>query len=294
MSTMPRGTTSIESMSSTQSVGAYGFRLEGAGQRLLLPAPPDWPVIRVMQELKEPAAPPSIEIGDQQAIVPLIGGGMVLIDRHPPQALFKVPHLLTEDELAHPYLGPIAAVHAHWLGRQTFHGGAMVVGDNAWGVLGRREAGKSSLLAEAVRRGIPVMADDLLVVEGLNLFAGPRSLDLRQPAAVHFGAGQLLGVVGQRERWRVELGPVPVCLPLAGWILLRWGSGHGAEPIAVTDRLVWLAASRTVKVASSDPAPLLRLSALPAVQLTGLKEWDTLAPLFESLLETIEGLETPM
>ncbi|MFN2487735.1 MAG: hypothetical protein ABR609_14215 [Acidimicrobiia bacterium] len=285
---------SFHTMSSTRSVGAYGFRLEGAGQRLLVPAPPDWPLIRVVQEVAEPAPPPSLEIGDQHATVPLIGGGMVTVDRHPPQAVFKVPHHLTEDEIAHPYLGPIAALHAHWLGRQAFHGGAMVVGDRAWGVLGRRQAGKSSLLAEAQRRGVPVLADDLLVFEGRNVFAAPRSLDLRQPAALHFGSGRLLGVVGQRERWRVELTPVPVCLPLAGWIFLRWGPEPGTELIGIRDRLVWLAASRTVKVDSSDPAPLLRLAALPALQLTGLKRWETLSPLFDSLLETIAGLETPV
>jgi hypothetical protein len=218
---------------------------------------------------------------------------MVTVDRHPPQAVFRVPHQLTEDELAHPYLGPIAALHAHWLGRPTLHGGAMVVGDRAWGVLGRRHSGKSTLLAEAVRRGVPVLADDLLVLEGRNVFAGPRSLDLRQPAAVHFGAGRLLGVVGQRERWRVELAPVPPCLPLAGWIFLRWGPDQGTELLGIKDRLAWLAASRTVRVDSSDPAPLLHLAALPAVQITELKQWERLSPLFDSLLETIAGLETP-
>lgn len=283
---------SCETMSSIRSVGAYGFRLEGAGQRLLLPAEPDWPLIRVIQEVTEPAPAPSLEIGDQHATVPLIGGGTVIVDRRPPQAVFRVAHLLTEDEIAHPYLGPIAALHGHWLGRQTLHGGAMMIGDRAWGILGRRESGKSSLLAEAASRGVPIVADDLLVLEGRNVFAGPRSLDLRRPAALHFGAGRLLGVVGRRERWRMELPPVPLCLPLAGWIFLRWGPGPGIEAIDVSDRLVWLAANRTVRVESSDPAPLLRLAALPAVQLTGAKRWEALSPLFDSLLETIAGLET--
>ena len=280
-------------MSSTRSVGAYGFRLEGAGQRLLLPVPPEWPLISVIQEVAEASPPPGLEIGDQHATVPLIGGGMAIVDRLPPQAVFRVLDQLTEDEIAHPYLGPIAALHAHWLGRQTFHGGALVVADRAWGVLGGRQAGKSSLLAEAERLGFPVLADDLLVLEGRNVFAGPRSLDLRQPAALHFGAGRPLGVVGQRERWRVDLAPVPLSVPLAGWIFLQWGPPPGTEPIAIRDRLVRLAVSRTVKV-SSDPAPLLRLAALPAVQLTGPKRWETLSPLFEGLLETIAGLETAM
>ena len=285
---------SNETTSATQSVGAYGFQLEGAGQRLLLPVPAEWPVIRLIQEVADSDQPQTLNIGDQRATVPLIGGGVVIVDRHPPQAVFNVPHELSEDEIAHPYLGPIAALHAHWLGMQTFHGGAMVVGNTAWAVLGRRQAGKSSLLAEAERRGVPVLADDLLVVKGRNVFAGPRSLDLREHAAVHFGAGRPLGVVGQRERWRLDLAPVPPCLPLAGWVFLQWGRVTGIRPMAIRDRLVQLAVSRTVKVASTDPAPLLRLAALPAVQLTGLKQWETLSPLFEALLETIGGLETPV
>lgn len=280
-------------MSSSRSVGAYGFRLAGAGERLLLPAPPDWPLISVVQELADPGPPPKLEIGDEHATVPLIGGGMITIDRQPPKAVFRVPQHLTEDELAHPYIGPVAALHAHWLGRPTLHGGAMVIGDKAWGVLGRRNSGKSSLLAEAVRRRIPVVADDLLVVEGQDVFAGPRSLDLRQSAALHFGAGRLLGIVGQRERWRVELAPVPVRLPLAGWIFLRWGDEPGTNLVGINERLVWLAASRTVRLDSADPAPLLPLAALPAVQVTVLQEWQELPPLFDSLLDTISGLEIP-
>lgn len=169
----------------------------------------------------------------------------------------------------------------------------MVIGDRAWGVIGRREAGKSTLLAEADRRGIAVLADDLLIVDGGDAFAGPRSLDLRETAAEHFGAGRPLGVVGRRERWRIDLGPVAVRVPLAGWIFLRWGSVPLAGHVAVRERLSWLAANRTVKIDSSDPAALLRLASLPAVELTGLQRWESLAPLFEDLLVAIDRLETP-
>lgn len=274
-------------------VGAYGFRLEGAGRRLLLPAQREWPAIRVSLDIVESAAPPALEIGSERAIVPLIGGGEVLIERHPRTAVFRLPHELTEDQIAHPYLGPIASVHAHWLGRQTFHGGAIVVGNGAWCVLGRREAGKSSLLAEAVCRGVPVLADDLLVLEGLNVFAGPRSLDLRETAAAYFGLGRPLGVVGQRERWRVELAPVLPSVPLAGWVFLRWGPQVSADMLGLRERLARLAGNRTVRVHAEDPAPLLHLAALPAVELTAVRRWDALPELFESLLVAIAGMERP-
>ncbi|MFN2485537.1 MAG: hypothetical protein ABR609_02830 [Acidimicrobiia bacterium] len=278
-------------MSALRAVGAYGFRLEGAGKQLLLPVRADWPVIRLSQEVTELSSGPKLEIGDHHATIPLIGGGLVEVERHPPGAAFRVPHQLSEDEIAHPYLGPVAALHAHWLGRQNFHGGAMLIGDRAWGVLGRRQAGKSSLLAEAVRRGMPVLADDLLIVDGLDAFAGPRSLDLRETAAHHFGVGRPLGAVGRRERWRIDLGRVPLCVPLAGWIFLRWGPVPASEPVAMRDRLSWLAASRTVKVDASDPAQLLRLASLPAIELTGLQRWESLSPLFESLLVAIARLQ---
>jgi hypothetical protein len=277
-------------------VGAYGFRLEGAGRRLLLPAHPNWPSIHVEQQVENVSgqAPPHLQIDDTQATVPLIGGGRIDIFRRPPRAVFRLSHELTEDQIAHPYLGPIASVHAHWLGRQTFHGGTIMVGNGAWGVLGRREAGKSSLLAEAVRRGIAVLADDLLVLEGQSVFAGPRSLDLREAAADHFDVGRPLGVVGQRERWRVELPPVPPSLPLVGWVFLRWGPAPRMEVLGLRDRLVRLASNRTVRVGSADPAPLLSLATLPAVQVTATKRWENLPGLFGSLLDTIAGLEKPV
>jgi hypothetical protein len=284
----------LERSAESGPVGAYGFRLEGVGHRLLLPAQPEWPSIRISQEVAEPVARTPLEIRNEEATVPLIGGGSIFIERSPPTALLSLDHELIEDEIAHPYLGPIASVHAHWLGRQTFHGGGMVMGDAAWGVLGRRDAGKSSLLAEAARRGVPVLSDDLLVLDGEIVFAGPRSLDLRKPAADHFGVGRPLGLVGQRERWRVELPAVPGSLQLKGWVFLEWGPAPRAEVLGLKERLVRLAASRTVRVHSADPAPLLSLASLPAVLLTGTKRWEDLPDLFKSLLETIAGLAPPV
>ena len=272
--------------------GAYGFRLTGIGRQLLLPVPSKWPSIHLTQQRVDSGPSASLKIGPEQAIVPLLGGGTAIVDRDPPQAVFKVSHQLSEDELAHPYLGPIAALHAHWLGRQVLHGGALAIGQRAWGILGPRQAGKSSLLAEAVRRGITVMADDLLVVEGKRLFAGPRSLDLRQTAALHFKAGRELGIVGRRGRWRLELDPAPLHLPLAGWIFLEWGPLAGIERLPMVESLRRLLMTRTVKVEASDPAPWLDLAALPTFRYTGPRDWTALAPVFDALLETIAGLET--
>jgi hypothetical protein len=248
-------------------------------------------LIRVVQHVSEPLFEPKLEIGDRRAIVPLIGGGRATVNRDPPEAVFNLQRLLSEDEIAHPYLGPVAALHAHWLGRATFHGGALLLGERAFGLLGSRQAGKSSLLAEANRRGIPVLADDLLVVEGQNVFAGPRSLDLREPAARHFGMGRPLGVTGLRERWRVDLEEVPNRAPLAGWIFLN-SSAATIRPVGAAERLAWLASNRSVKVNPADPSPLLGLAALPAIELSRADTWNELSELFDALVEAISRPET--
>ena len=70
--------------------------------------------------------------------------------------------------------GPPAAVFARWRGLETLHGGAFVDDrGGAWAVLGDRGAGKSSLLAALALAGHEVVADDLLVLDGGDCFAGP-------------------------------------------------------------------------------------------------------------------------
>jgi ABC-type molybdenum transport system ATPase subunit/photorepair protein PhrA len=51
-------------------------------------------------------------------------------------------------------------VLAHWLGRESFHGGGFVAGDGVWGVLGEKGDGKSTLLASLALSGVPIVADD--------------------------------------------------------------------------------------------------------------------------------------
>ena len=139
---------------------------------------------------------------------------------------------MSDQALVHPYLAPAAAVIARWLGREPFHAGAFALDGGAWGVLGEREAGKSSLLAWLSLQGRSVVCDDMLVVAGDTVFAGPRSVDLRRETAVRLGAGEELGMIGARERWRVGLPPIEPEVPLAGWVFLEWGdevSGHAGR-----------------------------------------------------------------
>jgi hypothetical protein len=277
-------------MASDPGIGAYGFRLGGLGadDRLLLPVPLDWPSIEV-SHLVEPdvRGPERTLITEDRAEVPLKGGGVVLVERTPPQACFVLDRRLTPDELAHPYLAPVAGLHAHWLGRLAFHGGALVVDGRAWVVLGRRGSGKSSLLAAAALRGVPVLADDLLVTHDRLAFAGPRSIDLRNPAADHLKHGTWLGIVGERERWRLELGSVPAEVELGGWVFLRWGDRVTVRTVRPGDRLASLAANRTVRVPPGRLSALLKLVALPALELTRPRTWQDHDAALEAVLAAI-------
>ena len=70
-----------------------------------------------------------------------------------------------DDVFVHPFLSTAATFFAHWDGREPFHGGAYALEFAAIAVLADREAGKSTTLAALARAGVPVMADDLVVVD---------------------------------------------------------------------------------------------------------------------------------
>lgn len=148
-------------------------------------------------------------MGADHAQLRLRNGGEIAIDRRAGRVVFRVPHPVRADELVHPYLAPAAAVIARWLGRESIHAGAFAGRDTAWGLVGGRGAGKSSTLAWLARAGMEVLCDDMLVLEGRTPLAGPRSVDLREDAAARLGAGEEIGLTGARERWRLQLGPVP-------------------------------------------------------------------------------------
>ena len=197
------------------SHGAYGIRLRGleAAEALLVPVDGDAPEYTVSSEV---AGPRVFEerVGDDDARLRLRSGGEIAIDRLAGRLRFAVPHAVRPDELVHPYLAPAAAVIARWLGRESVHAGAVAVGGRALGVVGVREAGKSSTLAQLALSGITVLCDDLLVLDGRTVLAGPRSVDLREDAAQRLGSGEAIGVTGARERWRQRLGPAGPARPV--------------------------------------------------------------------------------
>jgi hypothetical protein len=255
---------------------------------LLVKAPEHWPLLQLARATS--AAPFSREeVTDSHARLWLAGGGLAQLDRAASRAELQVPEDATDGAIIHPYLAPVALVMARWLGREGFHGGGIVAGGGAWGVLGDKTAGKSTTLAWLARAGVGVVADDVLIIDGELALAGPRSLDLREEAAQRLGAGEPMGRVGARERWRLQLAPVPAELPLRGWITLEWGDSVAVEPIRGAERLHALLPHRGVLLEPAQPAALIRLSALPHLRLIRPRDWDLLPEAADRLLDAIAG-----
>jgi hypothetical protein len=155
--------------------------------------------------------------------------------------------------------------------------------------MGDKTAGKSTLLAWLARAGAGVLSDDVLIIDGDRAFAGPRSIDLRGEAAEVLGAGEALGHIGARDRWRVPLDPVPAELPLRGWVSLEWGDRVAVEPVRGSERLMALMPHRGVRLEPAIPAALVRLSGLPHLRLTRPRDWGSMGEVADRLLAALAG-----
>jgi hypothetical protein len=277
-----------ESRNTGGDVGAYGLRLQNVerARLLLVEAPAEWPRLRIRRRIGRSTARHDT-LSDRAARLKLHSGGEILVDRGKALATFTLPHRVRTAELVHPLLAPAAAVVSYWLGRECFHASGFVARQRVWGLVGERGSGKSTTVAQLAIAGIGIACDDLLVVDGSDGFAGPRSIDLRRESAEHLGVGEGLGVVGARERWRLRVGPIPSRLALAGWIFLTWGERIEVAQLGPSERLARLTAGRAVRVPPRDPAMLLNLAALPAWELRRPEGWASLPGAVECLLETV-------
>lgn len=211
-----------------------------------------------------------------------------MVDRVRGRAVYTTPRLPSPAALVHPFLAPVAAVMAYWHDREAFHAGAFVHGGGTWALVGDREAGKSTLLASLALEGVPVVCDDMLVIDGDVAFAGPRSIDLRAEAARRLAVGESLGEVGARERWRVRL-PLVDEAPLRGWVFLTWGDRLEWRAMRASSRIELLSAQRGLRLPARDPARLLDLVSLPSWELRRPRSWRSLGPSCALLLERTAG-----
>ena len=270
--------------------GAYGFRLEGvdAAYPLLVPAGSDWPVLHLSARLGFDSPEPD-QMDADHASLRLRSGGVAQVDWPAGNVAFTLRRRAAPADLVHPNLLPVAALGSRRRGRESFRAGAVVLGDGAWGVIGARGAGKSSLLAWLALSGYSVLTDDLLVLdEHGKALAGPRMIDLRETAARRLGVGEPMPT-DQQERYRMLVGGVLPGLPLRGFIRLAWGDVPTVVKVPLAWRPAALAASRAVRLAPRDPHVLVRLSSLPMVELRRPREWDAAADAADRLLDALAG-----
>lgn len=272
----------------SREIGAYGVRLENVerARALLVPASPEWPRLRIRRRLGRSEAEHEW-MNEQVATLKLQNGGEIFVDRVREEAAFILPHRVRTAELVHPLLAPVGAVMAYWLGRESFHASAFISDGTAWGMIGDRGSGKSTLAARLALDGLGIACDDMLVLDRGRVFVAPRSIDLRREAAEHLGAGEPLGVVGARERWRLVVGPVEDEPRFGGWIFLEWGERVASVPVGVAQRLVRLHAHRGAQLPPRNPDALLELASLPAWELTRPKGWSSLSDSVDCLLDTV-------
>jgi len=273
--------------------GAYGIRLSGldGAAELLVDVDPEAPAYAVAAEVGTSDAETE-RVDDREAVLRLRSGGDIRISRDEGRVRFRVPHPVRPDELVHPYLAPAAAVIARWMGRESMHAGAFTAGGVAVGVVGTREAGKSSTLAWLAAHGVDVLCDDMLIVDGDRPLPGPRSIDLRADAAERLGAGEAIGMTGARERWRLRLGPTDGAATLRGWVFLGWGDRVEARPLPGPERLARLAAERGLRLPPARPEALLELTSLPAWELSRPRDWASLPQAADLLLELASARPT--
>jgi hypothetical protein len=275
------------------SRGAYGFRVRGipADESQLVNAPAHWPSIELSVRVSTATQPAADYLDEDTAHLRLRSGGSLFVDRATERATFSLPAPPGAAALLHPHLAAAAVVASYWRRRNSFHAGAFVVDDGVWGLLGDKGSGKSSTLGSLVRVGVPVFCDDVLILDRELALAGPRSVDLRGDAARQLDAGEPLGVIGERERWRLALSPVKPELPLRGWIALRWASRMRVREMRGSERLGELLCHGALRLGSGppDPGSLIELSSLPILEFSRPRGWRSMQDSLARLLDAVGG-----
>jgi hypothetical protein len=260
----------------------YGLHLTGVTGAGLLPARfAGRPRVRIGYAQRPPEP---VCVGTGRVVLDLPCGRQLLLDRSEGSATFTGPPL-DDDELVHPYLGAAASVFNRWAGREVYHAGAFVCGGLAWAVVGGRGAGKSSLLAALATRRFPVLADDLVVTDGHQVYSGPRTIDLRRPPP----NAEPVTRARAASRWRLPLPPLSGAVPLGGWIYLRWRTEMGMPAVPASVLLARLAARRAWPALPSDPETLLALAARPGWDLGRPADWARMDEAVDLMLGTLRA-----
>jgi hypothetical protein len=268
--------------------GAWGLRFPGLAEPglPLNVAPADWPEVSVDVCLRE-SPEHRVDWTSERACHPLLGGHQIEIEREPLAVTLILARPTALECVIAPHLTSAASTIATWSRRSAIHGGAFVHAGKAWVLLGDKDYGKSTTLGWLAASGVPIVTDDLVVYDDGLVMAGPRCVDLRPEPARQLHAGRGLGVVGTRERWRIDVPPCPASCPLGGWIFLEWGADVALERLPGIERMSRLARHRALAVPWEDPVALLDLATLPAFVWRRPKGWRTLEAAAARLLAQI-------
>jgi hypothetical protein len=254
------------------ALGAYGLNIVGlaGAQEWMQTLPHCSPPLRVETVRDAARNLESSSLDGTAADLRLVGGGRLRMRRGDERAVFSFPELPPDEDLLHPYLAPAAALAHLWAGREALHGGAFATSAGAVALLGEKEGGKSTTLAWlAVKDGVPVLSDDLVVLKSGAVMSGPRCLDLRRTPTLNGLDLDTARVVRSSERLRLSLPPTPSETPLIGSVVLRWGPRIRLDEPAAADRLRELLPHRMYgDRLGGDPSALLRVAALPMLILT--------------------------
>lgn len=270
--------------------GVYGFRLEG-----LEPSP--HMVVTVSSHAPHLVIARSqngwSQFGTPDVVQELLDDGHMAVFKSSDLYVFSLATHVSDDELLHPWIVPAICHRASELGRIVLHGGVLACDGLAIAVIGDREAGKSTLMASAARarfaeRGngapaVEVLADDLVVLDGDTVYAGPRCLDLRPSSAPMFPDVQLHPSRND-SRFRVYLPQCSGHAKLAGFVMLSWGSDLSIQQIPVVRRISLLADYMSVGRKRRDYDAVLELAAKPVWLLQRPKDPDLLGATLELLV----------
>ena len=275
----------------TKSVtrGAYGYKIPdllSVGE-LLPESSGTWPTLRIIRSQSGPPPPPHNEVDDDRARIPLSDGGFVGMDRVTRTATV-VDSALSQVGLLHPMLAMVTALFAHWDGRDTFHAGCVVLDGGAWGVMGQRKAGKSTLLAYLASQGFSVVADDMVSLDGGKVHAGPRFIDLRSD--VHESLALSVELESPRpERKRLLLPSIQSEFGFRGWLQLCWGEEVMVDPVPIHERFSSIASQRIWLMPSKAPAALLDVVSLPCYRVRRPRALGALDETVSSVLAVVDS-----
>jgi hypothetical protein len=269
--------------------GIYGVGLAGLGDTDLMCSLPDGALeLRILRR-RAVGPPPELELRENKVTLPYLDGGWCEIDAAAGVAELFLVEELTLDDLVHPWLAPPVGIFNVMNGRLVLHGGVVEVGGLVFGLVGEREAGKSSLLAHLMLTlDADVLSDDLVTLLEGDVLRGPACVDLRAASVEAFGlSGRTARSVRLGTRVRMPVPAGPWRAPLAGIVVLEWAEELSIEPVAPLARVPVLLphVNRLGPPFDAADRHLLDLIDIPVWRLRRPRRWSALPETAELLVQ---------